>query len=366
MKFAARSLNSCAVLVSALFLLPALTFAQHYTQTNLVSDQSGAAQPPDSNLSNPWGLTRSETSFWWVADNNTGVSELFDGEGNKQGLQVTIPTPKGGTPPSAPSGTVFNGTSSFNVTAGNSALFIFVTEDGTISGWNPSVNLNNAILKVDNSKVGAGAVYKGCTIAQGGGQNILYVTNFRTAKIEVYNSSFQQVSLGPQAFADDQIPSGFSPFNIQKVGTVLVVTYAKQDAAKYDPEGGDGLGFVDIFTPAGKLLTRLENGPWFSAPWGIALTPQDFGVFSNTLLIGNFRGGQISAFDPFNGQFLGRVLNQDGKGLVIDGLWALAFGNGGLAGPSNTMFFTAGPNNETEGLFGTLTPVPAEQNGAEQ
>lgn len=366
MKSACRYLKSCSLIFPMILLLPPLALAQHYVQTNLVSDLSGATQPPDSALVNPWGLTRAEGSSWWIADNGSGVSELFDGAGNKQSLTVTIPTSKGGTAPSAPSGTVFNGTSSFAVTAGNPAFFIFVTEDGTISGWNPDVDLNNAILKVDNSKVGAGAVYKGCTIARAGGANFLYVTNFRTASVEVYNSNFHFISLDPQAFEDGQIPPGFSPFNIQKVGGVLVVTYAKQDAAKHDPEGGSGLGFVDIFSPAGKLLTRLEHGPWFSAPWGIALTPQDFGVFSNTFLIGNFRGGQISAFDPFAGQFIGQMRNADGKDLVIDGLWALAFGDGISAGSANTMFFTAGPDRETHGLFGTLTPIPAEQNGAEQ
>jgi len=366
MKSAGRFLKVCAFLFSLVSFAPELAFAQHYVRTNLVSDLSGAVQPADSLLRNPWGLTRADGSSWWIADNDTGVSELFDGAGNKQNLTVTIPTPKGGTPPSAPSGAAFNGTSSFDVTPGNPAFFIFVTEDGTISGWNPGVNLNNAVLKVDNSKVGEGAVYKGCTVAASGGSSFLYVTNFRTAQIEVYDSNFHAVSFGAQAFVDDQIPADFSPFNVDKVGDALVVTYAQQDAAKHDPVGGAGLGFVDIFSPAGKLLTRLQHGSWFSAPWGVALTPQDFGVFTNVLLVGNFRGGQISAFDPFTGRFIGQMLNLEGKTLAIDGLWSLGFGDGISEGPSNTLFFTAGPDKETHGAFGTLTALPSEQNGAEQ
>jgi uncharacterized protein (TIGR03118 family) len=378
MRFRLQFLAYFAVFSAAVLFHPTFTYAQHYVQTNLVSDGFIPAVTTDGNLSNPWGLTRTDGIPWWVADNNTGVSSLYDFQGHIIPLDpptsavAVIPPPKGGTPPSAPSGTIFNGTNDFNVTPGNPAFFIFVTEDGTISGWNPAVDPVNAILKVDNShpKEGASAVYKGCTIAQVDGKNVLLVTNFRTGRIEEYSADFKPVHLSEDQFDDDRIRDNFSPFNVQTVGRVVVVTYAKQDAPKHDPVGGVGLGFVDVFSTEGKLLSRMEHGDWFSAPWGITLTPQDFGFFSNTLLIGNFRGGQLLAFDPFDGHFLGHVLDANGKQLVIDGLWALAFGDGntqaGGAGPANTLFFTAGPGGEKHGLFGSLTPVAAEQNNGEQ
>jgi uncharacterized protein (TIGR03118 family) len=383
-----------SALALAVLLVPNRTPAQHYTQKNLISDIPGMATHTDPNLKNAWGLTRSPSgSPWWIANNNSGTSTLEDGSGNPINIFVeangstsnfvVVPPPgfaKPGTQ-SAPTGIVFNGSpTDFLLNkgkpAGKPALFLFATEDGTISGWNPAVNLllggsppsPNPVLEVDNSDNGSpnSAVYKGMTSGEIEGKRFLYVTNFRSARVEVYDTNFQPVHLGEDAFDDDTIPAGFSPFNIQNIGGSLFVTYAKQDAPRHDPVGGDGLGFVDIFSTTGKLEGRLEHGDWFNAPWGVVWTPRDFGEFSNTILVGNFRSGWIAAFNGFTRKFIGFVRNPDNSLVFIDGLWSLTFGNNGVAGSSTTLFFTAGPNNETDGLFGTLTPIAAEQDGDEE
>jgi uncharacterized protein (TIGR03118 family) len=242
-------------------LLPTFAVAQHYNQTNLVSDIAGMAPVTDPNLKNPWGLARSSGSPWWVSNNGTGTSTLYDAKGNPQPatpLVVTVPPPKGSTDTATPTGMVFNGTPDFAVAPGKPGLFIFVTEDGTISGWNPGVDPHNAQLVVDNSK--KGAVYKGCTISQLHGAHYLYVTNFHSGRVEVYDAAFHRVKVSDEDFDDDRIPHGFAPFNIQAIGTNLFVTYAKQDADKHDDVAGAGFGFVDVFSPSGKLRARLEHG----------------------------------------------------------------------------------------------------------
>jgi uncharacterized protein (TIGR03118 family) len=356
------------VVALSLFLLPAVTQAQHYKQTNLVSDIASLAPTFDPNLKNPWGLTRSSTtptrpgSPFWVANNNSGTSTLYTGTGaiipiNGTGT-VTVPPPKGspaGTL-STPTGVVFNGSPTDFLIAGKSAAFIFATEDGTISGW---AGGQNAVLVVDNSDNGSanGAVYKGATSGEISGNKFLYVTNFRSAKVEVYDTNFKSVHLGEDAFEAEGVPRGFAPFNVQNIGGTLFVTYAKQDAPRHDPVGGDGLGFVELFTPSGKHIGHLEHGDWFNAPWGVVWTTRDFGEFSNAILVGNFRSGWIAAFNGFTHKFIGFVKNPDDSLVFIDGLWSLTFGNDAGAGSANTLFFTAGINNETDGLFGTITPV---------
>jgi uncharacterized protein (TIGR03118 family) len=379
MKCGIRLLKSFSFLSFALLMLPALTFAQRYKQTNLVSNITGMAPTIDPNLKNPWGLTRSSGSPWWVGNNNSGTSTLYTGTGQIipiNGNGVVIVPPPGFAPgtQSAPTGVVFNGSpTDFLVAPGASAHFIFATEDGTISGW---AGGKSAVLVVDNSDNGSanGAVYKGATSAEINGKRFLYVTNFRSGKIEVYNTNFKRVHLDEDAFDADgdgngdrdhdhndhsaeRIPRGFAPFNIQNVGGTLFVTYAKQDAPRHDPVGGDGLGFVELFTPSGKHIGHLEHGDWFNAPWGVVWTTRDFGEFSNAILIGNFRSGWIAAFNGFTHEFLGFVRNPDNSLMFIDGLWSLTFGNDATAGPANTLFFTAGINNEQDGLFGTITPV---------
>jgi len=385
MKFGYKSLKLLMVIALVLLLYPAAAFAQHYTQTNLVSDTVGAAPTHDPNLVNPWGLSRSSTSPWWVANNNSGTSTLHNGTGqiipiNGNGI-VTIPPPKNAPAGTiaAPTGTVFNGSTDFVLPAPNSkpAAFIFATEDGTISGWNGGPS---AVLAVDNNDNGSanGAVYKGATTAVNDGKRFLYVTNFRAARVEVYDRNFNRVQLPEDAFdpgadgdhngddghAAERIPPGFAPFNIQNIGGSLFVTYAKQDGARHDDVAGPGNGFVEIFTPSGKHIGHLEHGSWLNSPWGVVWTPRDFGVFSNTILVGNFGSGWIAAFNGFTYKFIGFVQNPDDSILTIDGLWSLTFGNGATAGPSTTLFFSSGPDKESHGLFGTLTPVAAENDGS--
>ena len=354
-------LISLSVLLSSLLATSAL--AQHYQQTNLTSNVSGKAPVIDEHHKNPWGLARSASSFWWISNNGDGTSSTFTGQGQIGPLRVTIPPPPGQDGPSAPTGVVFNGSTDFAVTPGNPAAFIWVTEDGTIAAWNPNVNPQSAILKVNNSP---NAVYKGVTIAEIGKKRFLYVSNFNSGMIEIYDTNFQRVQTGRNVFFDARIPRGFAPFNVQAVGTNLYVTYAQQDTQRHDDVAGAGLGFVDVFSPAGILLARLEHGSWMNAPWGVVLTPADFGEFSHAVLIGNFGDGSIAAFNPVTGAFMGNLQNPDGTVLKIDGLWALGFGNDANAGSALTLFFTAGINDEKDGLFGTLSPVAAERNEGDE
>jgi uncharacterized protein (TIGR03118 family) len=391
--------KSVAVLSLASALFPALSSAQHYTQKNLVSDIAQPNNPDgskvlvDPNLKNPWGITRSSTSPWWISNNNSGTSTLYDGNGNPISIfpdpagspfnNFVIVPPPGFAPgaTSTPTGIVYNGSPTDfllnkGTPTGNPAVFIFATEDGTISGWNPADNIPaggkppsiNVVLEVDNSDKGSanGAVYKGATTADINGARYLFVTNFRAAKVEVYDSTFKRVHFGEDAFNDESIPAGFAPFNVQNIGGSLFVTYAKQDGPRHDDVAGDGLGYVDIYSPAGKLQGRLQHGPWMNAPWGVVWTPRDFGEFSNTILVGNFGSGWIAAFNGFTREFIGFMKNPDNSLVTIDGLWSLTFGNGGGAGPSTTLYFAAGINDEQDGLFGTLTPVKAEQDGDEE
>jgi uncharacterized protein (TIGR03118 family) len=348
----------------------------------------GMAPVTDPNLKNPWGLTRSSGSPFWIGNNNSGTSSLYSGTGSAinifteaggvSGNFITVPPP--GFAPgsqSAPTGVVFNGSKTDflldkGTPAGLPAAFSFATEDGTISGWNPGANLAtgakppsiNAVLEVDNSEKGGpnGAVYKGATSGEIDGKKFLYVTNFRSAKVEVYDTNFKRVHLDEAPFDEDAfeaegVPRGFAPFNIQNIGGTLFVTYAKQDAPRHDPVVGDGGGFVEIFSPSGQHIGHLEHGDWFNAPWGVVWTTRDFGEFSNAILVGNFRSGWIAAFNGFTHKFIGFVKNADGSLMTINGLWSLTFGNDGTAGPANTLFFTAGINNENDGLFGTITPI---------
>jgi uncharacterized protein (TIGR03118 family) len=366
MKVTGRSLfvKQVAVLALALAALTASSFAQdslqQYKQTNLVSSQAGVAENVDSDLVNAWGMSRSSGSPWWISDNGTGKSTLYDGEGIKQGLIVTIPTGDPTVSPTGtPTGTVFNGSSlDFLLAPGKPALFLFVTEDGTISGWNPGVNPSAAVITVNlKSK----SVFKGVAVAQarefGPSRTFLYVADFRKGRVQVYDTSFNRVLMPPDRFTDYWLPDGYAPFNIQNIGGNLYVAFAQQDATKHDEVAGPGRGFVDVFSPSGRLLQRLEHGPWFNAPWGLALASGDFGLYSHDVLVGQFGTGEILAFDPVTGRFKGKLLDESSQPITIDGLWGLSFGNGGTAGSATALFFTAGPNDESNGLFGTLTAV---------
>jgi uncharacterized protein (TIGR03118 family) len=361
---ATKHLRVLAALTFVSALLPTMAWAQHYRQTNLVSNLSGVARTMDPNLQNAWGLVHGPSTPWWVSNNAGGTSTLYTGAGAIVPLVVTIPNAPSQPAPGSPTGVMFNGSpTDFLLAPRKPAIFLWVTEDGTVQGWNPGVKPTTAVIEVDNSRVPNptnGAVYKGATIVEVDGEKFILAANFRSGRVDVFDTDFEQETISEEKFEDDHIPRGFAPFNVQGYGPNIYVTYARQNAAKHDPVGGAGLGFVDVFSSKGSLLARLQHGDWFNAPWGVVLTPADFGEFSHTLLVGNFRGGTVAAFNPLTGHFLGNVLNPNGSTLNIDGLWALGFGNGGNSGPGNTLFFTAGPDNETNGLFGTLTPVASE------
>ena len=367
--------------VGGLAILPAATLAQHYVQENLVSDVSqpanadGTAVGVDANLKNPWGLARSASSPWWTNNNGTGTASLFSGGGATVPLLVTIPNAKGVEGPSSPTGMIFNGTADFALAANNPAIFIFSTKNGTIAGWGPpatpiTAGLSTAITEVDESAVGA--LFTGLTWVEKDGTHFLLAANFGQNRIEAFDATFKRTTLGFGAFEDERIPRGFAPYNVQAVGATVVVTYAKQNATKTAAEDtcGEQCGFVDVFTAGGRLVQRLENGPWFLAPWGVALAPQDFGFFSHDLLIGNRFGGTIAAFDTTTGKFLGNLLGANDAPIAISGLWGIEFDNRGTneagttASPSTgpALFFAAGINGYADGLFGTLTPVAAELN----
>jgi uncharacterized protein (TIGR03118 family) len=334
-----------------------------YQRTNLVSNVAGLAATTDPNLVNAWGIARNPTGPFWVADNGTGVSTLYDGSGDLfpvgMPLVVSVPPPEGSAPGagSAPTGIVFNGTSDFVVTEGENsspALFIFSTEDGTISGWSPNVDATAAILTVDDSD--EETIYKGLAIGTNADGNFLYATNFHGNEVAVYDRTFAEVDLAG-SFTDPSLPAGFAPFGIQNISGALYVTYAKQDADGEDDVPGPGNGYVDVFDTDGNLIGRFASQGSLNSPWGLALAPPDFGPFSNAVLVGNFGDGRVNAFDPVSGDFLGQLTGDDGSAITIDGLWGLSFGNGGNAGAEDVLFFTAGINDEQDGLFGSIQAV---------
>jgi uncharacterized protein (TIGR03118 family) len=346
----------CSISSAAAVLFVAATFSvpasATYIQTNLVSDDASVSGTIiDPNLINPWGMAASSASPFWVSDNGTGLSTLYNGAGTAQGLVVTIPPPAGGSSPSTPTGIVFNGGSGFGTVLGaEPARFIFATEDGTISGW---ASGTNALLMVDNSA--SGANYKGLAIGESGLNTFLYAANFKQGKIDVFDSSFSPTTLSG-SFTDPGLPAGYAPFNIQNLGGNLYVTYALQDGAAMDDVPGAGNGFVDVFDTNGNFLQRLISGGSLNSPWGLALAPANFGDYSSALLVGNSGDGIINAFDPSTGSLLGSLVDDLTKmPIEIDGLWALDFGNGGNGGQINELFFTAGPNDGAHGLFGKIT-----------
>ena len=325
--------------------------ARFYAQHNFVSDGAVSADHVDAALVNAWGLVASATSPWWVADNGTDSSTLYNGNtGATLALRVGVA--------GAPTGVVFNGGASFVVTNGTAsgpARFIFATESGTILGWSPAVAGMRAVVAVDNS--GAGAVYKGLASATTAAGDRLYATNFHAGTVDVFDAAFHPV---PGGFSDGALPPGYAPFGIRNLGGTIYVTYALQDADQEDDVAGVGHGFVDAFDTQGNLLRRVASRGRLNSPWGLAVAPSDFGEFSGNLLIGNFGDGHINAFDLGRFEGTGELLQRGqlhasgGQPLTIDGLWAIAFGNGAAAGPTNALFFTAGPFGEQHGLFGKV------------
>jgi uncharacterized protein (TIGR03118 family) len=342
---ARRILIAAATLAVAAAVLAAATPAAEqnaYVQHNLVSDGFLPADHTDSHLVNAWGLTSLPGSPWWVADNGTDVSTLYNADGTPRSLVVSVPN--------APTGAVSNTGSSFVVGSGP-ALFLFATEEGKLLGWNMSVGTTAQVVA---DKSGEGAVFKGLAIAG----DRLYATDFHNGKVDVFDGSFGDVNT-PGAFVDPSIPAGYAPFGIQNIGGNIFVTYAKQDADAEDDIAGQGLGFVDEYDASGALLGRVATHGQLNSPWGLAMAPASFGRFGGDLLVGNFGDGQINAFERQpNGMFepRGQLRTESGGILAIDGLWALQFGKGALAnnGPTDTLFFTAGPDDESHGLFGTI------------
>jgi uncharacterized protein (TIGR03118 family) len=334
------------VLGAALVAAAPLTAAERnsYTVTPLVSDQPGVAPTTDTHLVNAWGLTSSATSPWWVSDNGADLSTLYNGAGAKQALEVAV---AGG-----PTGAVFNPTTGFLLPTGGKALFIFDSEDGAIRAWNGAQG-TTAIVVVPST----GAIYKGLAIANTASGPRLYAADFHNARIDVFDGSFGLVP--DSGFEDPTLPAGYAPFNVQTIGDRVFVAYAKQDEDAEDEIAGQGLGFVDAYDLSGNLLARVAQHGQLNAPWGLALAPDSFGRFAGDLLVGNFGDGRINAYEELgNGHFVhrGALRDADGKKLAIDGLWALEVAQGGNNGTPGTLFFTAGPDDETHGLFGTIAP----------
>jgi uncharacterized protein (TIGR03118 family) len=329
---------------------PARADSPAYHVRNLVSDVAGA-EHTDPNLVNGWGVAFNPFGFVWVASNGKGVATLYDGNGNPQTLVVSIPGGK-------PTGIVFNGSNDFVVTRGGvsgPARFIFATENGIIAAWAPNVDGTHAITVADNSA--SGAIYKGLAIGADGGRFLLYATDFHNRKIDVFDRAFSAVTV-PGEFSDGSISQKFGPFGIQNLGGSIYVTYAKRDEAGEDDVPGRGEGIVNVFTASGSLIRRIAQGGPLNAPWGLALAPADFGGFRNLLLIGNFGDGLINAYDLSRGRFVGQLSTPDRNPIVIPGLWGLAFGNGINNQPTNALFFAAGPDDEAQGLYGRIDPVP--------
>jgi uncharacterized protein (TIGR03118 family) len=329
-----------------------LLSAGFFQQTNLVSDQAGVALIQDPNLVNAWGISLNPAAgAFWVSDNVTGKTTLYRGDVNgsaftKVALVVTIPS--GTSDQGAPTGQVFNGTSDFMIGSAGPAVFIFASQTGEITAWNGSLGTTAQVVAPAD-----GAVYTGLAIGSVGTANFLYAANFINRTIDVFDKDFKPAHLAG-SFNDPNIPTSYAPFNIQNLGGKLYVTYAQQDQQDPDEETDHGSGFVDVFDTSGHLLQRLVRGNHLSAPWGLAIAPSDFGPFGGALLVGNFGKGTISAFDVNSGRFLGQLQDAAGKPIVIDGLWGMTFGNGVTAGDKNALYFAAGPDDETHGLFGSL------------
>jgi len=352
-----------------------------YAQTNLISDIPGLAEFTDPTLLNPWGLAFFPgASPFWINENNSGFSALDFADGVAFPLlpRVIIPPPPPSTSTGTPTGIVANffvASGAFQIVIGGTnfgpSLFIFDTEDGTIEAWNinpptpPGIpNPLTAEIVVDNSAGGGptGAVYKGLALgANAANGPLLYATNFRTGKVDVFDTNFQSPTPPLSgSFTDPKLQAGYAPFGIQNINGQIWVTYAKQDAPKHDPVNKPAHGFVDVFDTDGNLLTRFAQHGHLNSPWGLAMAPATFGQFAGDILVGNFGDGVINAYDPNSGKWLGSVTGSNGRPLVNDGLWALTFGGAlnsdGTASSPGTLFFSAGLNDEADGLFGSIVP----------
>jgi uncharacterized protein (TIGR03118 family) len=320
--------------------------ANVYKKRNVVSDIAGVARVTDRHLVNPWGMAAGPATPLWVADNGADVSTLYSGA-----IHHSIPTILPlvvGIPGGKPTGIVFNPTTGFVLQGGMTsapARFIFDSETGQVTAWNAGTQAQTVAST-------PGAIYKGLAIASKDNASFLYAANFHAGTIDVFDQSFSPVT-APGGFTDPNLPAGFAPFNVQELAGRIVVTYAKQDDDAEDDVPGPGNGYVDVFDTSGHLLRRLISQGNLNSPWGLVLAPRRFGAFSGDLLVGNFGDGAINAYDPRTGDFRGQLRNKDGNPILIDGLWALRFGNG-VIGTPQTLLFTAGIADEDHGLFGEI------------
>jgi uncharacterized protein (TIGR03118 family) len=358
-----RLLSLVGALCSASAVALAVTFQHHtqYVRHDLVADDpSIAADVHDPNLVNPWGIVPNPKGVWWVADNHSGLSTLYDQDGAIQSLVVNIPGANGEPAGGAPTGIVFNGGTGFVVhdDAGDTgpAAFLFASEDGVISGWNPAVPppppSHQAQVAVDKSR--DGAIFKGLALAHTDAGDRLYATDFHNNRVLVFDGEFTEVTRR-DAFVDSRLPDRFAPFGIAAIDGNIVVSFAEQDENAEDDVPGSGRGFVDVFDVDGHLVTRLIQHGHLDAPWGLVRAPDDFGEFSGDLLVGNFGDGRINAYDLKTGQPHGTLSSRPGRPIEIEGLWGLAFGNDGAAGPHNVLFFASGPGGESHGVFGSIS-----------
>jgi uncharacterized protein (TIGR03118 family) len=337
-----RRMFAVSVCLGLAMILVSGTAAAQYQLHNLVSNQVGRAPHTDPLLVNAWGLTYGPGGPFWISDQGSGWSTLYDGRGNKQSLEVEIPSENGaGT--GSPTGIVYNGSQEFQV-QGWASIFLFATLDGTISGWAPQSNPNEAIIAVDNSA--SGAVYTGLAITSYAQGNFLFATDTANNKVDVYDGNFKLVS----SFTDKTLPANFTPFGIQDINGLVFVAFA-------DSTGGTG-GYIDMYSEGGVFLRRVAQGKPLNQPWGMAAAPRNFGPLSNTLLVSNNinRNGTINGFNVLTGQFVGTVKNEKGNPITIDQIWGIEFGGGTSSnGATNELFFTAGPNNNVAGTFGVIS-----------
>jgi uncharacterized protein (TIGR03118 family) len=323
-----RIISFSALVLVVLSVISSSAFAQ-YTLTNLVSDVKGKAQHQDTSLVNAWGISYAPGGPFWVSDNGTGLSTLYDNMGNKQSLVVTIP-PSSGSGTGSPTGQVYNATSGFVVSQNGksgAALFIFATFDGTISGWSPSVNSAAAVIAVNHT----GAWYTGLAMGVSNSANFLFAADNLNNKVDIYDQNFHLV----KSFTDTSLPAGSSAYGVHNINGQLYVTFTN----------GSGGGVVDIFDTAGNKIKTFVSGGKLHSPWGVALAPSNFGPASKSILIGNLGDGFINAFNPSTGAFLGQ------SAVSFNGLWSLIFGGSGSDGQPNQLFLTSGPGGYSEGLF---------------
>jgi uncharacterized protein (TIGR03118 family) len=350
LRFAIRGVRLFGLLIGlgSLACFGGLSNAGEFYTKNLVTDNQAVngAQVTDDHLVNAWGISFGPQTPFWISANGSGISTLysvdpFTNVTAKLGLEVSIPGDGSVT------GQVFNGTSAFN-----GDRFLFVSEDGTISGWRGALGTTAEILQSPSPD----AYYKGAALLTISGNTYLLAANFHSGTIDVLKGNSGIPDLTGK-FTDPNLPANYAPFNIQLLGDKLYVTYALQGSGK-DEQDGRGLGIVNVFDTQGNLLGRVGSMGTLNAPWGLAIAPSSFGSFAGDLLVGNFGDGMINAFDLSNNSFAGQLLGTDGQPLKIDGLWALTAGNGSSAGDTNTIYFSAGPNDESHGLFGVLSAVP--------